>query len=419
MMPGFGGVDLCLARAHVGDHRPFLRPSRQRTRLTEANSAMSARDTFLRLAQSERRLAVPGERRGRALRSWVLLLGMSAGCSASMHVADSIPPPPASLTVAVASAPPAPVPPAQPQDDTYDDQDPTALMDFHSVLDAHGSWATDPIYGTVWIPSASEVGPGFVPYLSAGNWIYKDDYIWASRYDWGWVPFHYGRWASINGGWGWIPGRKYAPAWVEWQIGQGYVGWAPTPPTYIWVNGDAAPASFAVSEQYVFCEDANLFSPTLADDIIVGPNAVEIRALSHAYVEMDLSDTADISDGSGGAGGGVGAHGHGGREPGRGPPPALLGIAPSSVAQPTGREEVGLAQAKGFARPSSAQRLGAHAPVKRVSVTSGPAPRVGHAPPVPAPQSARSPQPARASAATPARPAAPTARPAAPPARKK
>jgi hypothetical protein len=96
--------------------------------------------------------------------------------------------------------------------DEYDDADPSALSDFHGALDPHGSWADDGKYGTVWVPSANVVGNDFVPYRTGGHWVYGDDYTWVSDYDWGWAPFHYGRWVSIEGrGWGWIPGESTRP----------------------------------------------------------------------------------------------------------------------------------------------------------------------------------------------------------------
>ncbi len=45
---------------------------------------------------------------------------------------------------------------------------------------------------------------------------------------WGFAPFHYGRWVSWNGGWGWAPGPLgywnpyYAPALVGWIGGSGF-----------------------------------------------------------------------------------------------------------------------------------------------------------------------------------------------------
>lgn len=99
-------------------------------------------------------------------------------------------------------------------DDTYEDNDPSALDDFRAALDGHGAWVDDNEYGTVWLPAPQEVGPDFVPYATAGHWLYDDDdYVWASDYPWGWVPFHYGRWVLTAGlGWAWIPGRVYSGA---------------------------------------------------------------------------------------------------------------------------------------------------------------------------------------------------------------
>ena len=126
--------------------------------------------------------------------------------------------------------------------DSYDDNDPSALNDFRAPLDPYGTWVDDPTYGTVWVPSASAVGPDFQPYVSAGHWAYDDDYVWVSDYPWGWAPFHYGRWIFIEGrGWSWIPGREYRGAWVTWSVDDGYsyLGWAPMGPAFVWFGGVA------------------------------------------------------------------------------------------------------------------------------------------------------------------------------------
>src|SRR4051812_8767128 len=107
--------------------------------------------------------------------------------------------------------------------DAYADTDPSALSDFREPLAPYGSWTDDGTYGTVWMPDATVVGADFAPYQSAGHWALDDneDWIWQSDYDWGYVPFHYGRWVWIGGrGWAWIPGRVYAPSWVTWRIGE-------------------------------------------------------------------------------------------------------------------------------------------------------------------------------------------------------
>jgi hypothetical protein len=57
-------------------------------------------------------------------------------------------------------------------------------------------------------------------------------WTWASNEPFGWATYHYGRWAwDSRFGWLWVPGTIWGPAWVSWQYGGGYVGWAPLPPT--------------------------------------------------------------------------------------------------------------------------------------------------------------------------------------------
>ena len=33
-------------------------------------------------------------------------------------------------------------------------------------------------------------------------------------------------------GWFWVPGRRWAPAWVSWRQSDDYLAWAPLPPSY-------------------------------------------------------------------------------------------------------------------------------------------------------------------------------------------
>jgi hypothetical protein len=56
-------------------------------------------------------------------------------------------------------------------------------------------------------------------------------WTWLSDYNWGWAPFHYGRWDYDNYyGWFWIPDNVWGPAWVIWRRAPGYYGWAPMGP---------------------------------------------------------------------------------------------------------------------------------------------------------------------------------------------
>ncbi len=97
---------------------------------------------------------------------------------------------------------------------------------FYDNLSPYGSWVNQDPYGSVWIPN---VGAGFSPYASNGYWANTDQgWSWVSDFDWGWAPFHYGRWEHNHQyGWFWIPDYTWAPAWVSWDYGPGYYGWAP------------------------------------------------------------------------------------------------------------------------------------------------------------------------------------------------
>jgi hypothetical protein len=79
------------------------------------------------------------------------------------------------------------------------------------------------------IPSGVEAG--WRPY-SDGYWVNREDrWAWVSDWDWGWAPVHYGRWVFHTGyGWSWLPGTVWAPTWVAWRSGPGYIGWAALPP---------------------------------------------------------------------------------------------------------------------------------------------------------------------------------------------
>ncbi len=153
--------------------------------------------------------------------------------------------------------------PSDPSADEFADTDPSALDDFQQPLAPYGQWVEDSTYGTVWVPDDAVVGTDFAPYQTAGHWSVTEDeqWYWASDYDWGYIPFHYGRWVWINGhGWSWIPGRTYAPAWVNWRVGQyGYIGWAPMPPSWYWWGGVAVTLWAVPPAAYCFVPTTYLF----------------------------------------------------------------------------------------------------------------------------------------------------------------
>jgi hypothetical protein len=241
----------------------------------------------------------------------------------------------------------------EPQGDNYADTDPSALTDFHGTLDAHGRWVEDPVYGTVWAPNPTEVGADFSPYETAGHWVYDDDdYVWVSDYDWGWAPFHYGRWVLTDGGWVWIPGRVYAGAWVDWRFGYpgwAYVGWGPAYPTFIWRAGvPVGYVAVAPAAHFYYCAHGDIFAPSIGARIVTGPQVAGIAAHTGFYGAGGQIATAPPAGGS--------RHG---------PAPAAMGIAPQNVAHaPPGDRS--LATAKGFAHPSTATQMGAHPPVRHM-----------------------------------------------------
>jgi hypothetical protein len=108
--------------------------------------------------------------------------------------------------------------------DTFQDPQFEAYSD---VFNRYGAWQTDPTYGAVWYPT---VGADWRPY-TAGYWhAYGpgNQWLWVGRDPFGWPTHHYGRWGMNNGGrWFWMPGRQWAPSWVSWSVGPGYIGWSP------------------------------------------------------------------------------------------------------------------------------------------------------------------------------------------------
>lgn len=115
-------------------------------------------------------------------------------------------------------------------------------VEIDATLDGYGSWVDTEDYGPVWRPDATVVGVDFTPYETAGSWAYTDaGWAFASDYNWGWLPFHYGRWAWFEDSWGWVPGHRWSPAWVDWRCGNGVVGWRPRMPHAVRPNDPNRP----------------------------------------------------------------------------------------------------------------------------------------------------------------------------------
>jgi hypothetical protein len=121
-------------------------------------------------------------------------------------------------------------------------------------LDQYGDWRDDSNYGHVWFPN--QIAVGWAPYHEGHwDWISPWGWTWVDDSPWGYAPFHYGRWVSVGGRWGWVSGpvavrAVYAPALVVFIGGGpggfgGNVGWFPLGPREVYVP------SYHVSQAYV------------------------------------------------------------------------------------------------------------------------------------------------------------------------
>ncbi|RYE13025.1 MAG: hypothetical protein EOP51_30480, partial [Sphingobacteriales bacterium] len=110
-------------------------------------------------------------------------------------------------------------------------QEDVSLQSFYDELSPYGQWIQDPQYGYVWRPDVDQ--EEFRPYYTNGRWAMTEyGNTWVSNYEWGWAPFHYGRWVyNRYNNWVWLPDTIWGPAWVSWRSGGGYYGWAPMGPS--------------------------------------------------------------------------------------------------------------------------------------------------------------------------------------------
>jgi len=119
-----------------------------------------------------------------------------------------------------------------------------AAADFYEPLARDGSWIEVVGYGRCWRPA--HVAVAWQPYCD-GTWVWTDcGWYWESGEPWAWACYHYGGWVySADSGWIWVPDVIWAPAWVVWREGGGYIGWAPCAP-----HGE-----MAAEREFVFVED--------------------------------------------------------------------------------------------------------------------------------------------------------------------
>jgi hypothetical protein len=137
-------------------------------------------------------------------------------------------------------------------------------------LDPHGTWRQVRAYGNVWVPS--RVPADWAPYRD-GRWAWVEPWgwTWVDDAPWGFAPSHYGRWARLRSGWGWVPGPAtarpvYVPAMVAFVAGgdaqapSDAVGWFPLAP------GEVYRPAYAASREYFY--DVNVGNTVINRNIV-------------------------------------------------------------------------------------------------------------------------------------------------------
>jgi hypothetical protein len=137
---------------------------------------------------------------------------------------------------------------------------------FYDSLRPHGAWMEVSPFGIVWQPAVAVKEVGWRPYYSCGRWVWVNSaWTWSSDYEWGWAPFHYGKWVlSKHLGWIWIPGLQWGPAWVVWNQSVDEFGWAPMPPevsAYVGVYTTTDVGFSSWGFQFSLTEDHYVYAP--------------------------------------------------------------------------------------------------------------------------------------------------------------
>lgn len=164
---------------------------------------------------------------------------------------------------------------------------------FFDQLEPHGVWVRHAQYNYVFCPTGVDVS--WRPYTK-GRWLYLEDRGWyfASDEPFAWATYHYGRWfADQKLGWCWVPGTKWAPAWVSWRRSDNVVGWAPLPP-----ENDGYAVAIEVSRRelpegyWVFVPTEQFVEPDLSVSIVFGSDQPDYFAqtqfLGPVVVEGDM-----------------------------------------------------------------------------------------------------------------------------------
>jgi len=162
-------------------------------------------------------------------------------------------------------------------------------MTGYEDLDEYGDWSYVAGYGPCWRPRVIVVG--WAPYRF-GHWVFVGPWGWTWVEDepWGFAPFHYGRWAAVNGGWFWVPGPVVVrPVWAPALVafvggGPGFrfsagvgVGWFPLAPGEVYLPG------YHVSRAYV-------------NNVNITNTSVNITKVTNVYNTVIINKSTTINN---------------------------------------------------------------------------------------------------------------------------
>ena len=200
----------------------------------------------------------------------------------TVYDAPAPPPPPIEQPVPMAEPPPPPAPPAPEVAVEI-----RAESDFYEPLSPLGEWIVVGTYGRCWRPLHVEAN--WRPYCD-GHWERTEaGWYWETDEPWGWATYHYGRWDFAGGfGWVWVPQTQWAPSWVAWREGAGYIGWAPLPPhATIAASGGVTfrDANFA-PHAFVFVEERRMLERMRPATLIVNNTTVINKTVNITKIQV-------------------------------------------------------------------------------------------------------------------------------------
>jgi hypothetical protein len=160
-------------------------------------------------------------------------------------------------------------------------------------LDDNGSWQDTPQYGYVWTPLV--IPAGWTPYRF-GQWVWVAPWgwTWVDDAPWGYAPFHYGRWAFLNGAWCWVPGPHgvrplYSPALVGWarEPRGASVGWFPLGPRELYMP------AYPVSDVYL--RNVNTSNTTITNSAGI-TYAAQSRVTNTSYLNRTAAAVTQVPE---------------------------------------------------------------------------------------------------------------------------